>query len=280
MTVAGDGARPLGARSTSIAPWAVGRTDGVRPTAVGTLHRRCPAARDGVVPRRACRTFGTRSRPARLTRPGRCPTGALPGIHEETPMKAIWNGTVIAQSDDTVVVEGNHYFPADAVDQNLLRPSDTHTVCPWKGTASYWTPRGRRRHERRRRVVLPASPRMPRRRSATGSPSGRASPSSRDGCRRARRPGAAGRSDRQQGEEQREDQRHPEHHVEHVERHPEQVGHLPAVVGVGPLRRHPAAGAPQPLPHEQDGVHADRDPPGVDHGGPGLSPGRWTRAGR
>ena len=54
-------------------------------------------------------------------------------------MKAIWNGTVIAQSDDTVVVEGNHYFPADAVDQSLLRPSGTHTVCPWKGTASYST---------------------------------------------------------------------------------------------------------------------------------------------
>ncbi len=54
-------------------------------------------------------------------------------------MKATWNGTVIAESDDTVVVEGNHYFPADAVDQSLLRPSDTHTVCPWKGTASYWS---------------------------------------------------------------------------------------------------------------------------------------------
>jgi uncharacterized protein (DUF427 family) len=54
-------------------------------------------------------------------------------------MKATWNGTVIAQSDDTVVVEGNHYFPADAVDQSLLRASDTHSVCPWKGTASYWT---------------------------------------------------------------------------------------------------------------------------------------------
>ena len=53
-------------------------------------------------------------------------------------MKATWNGTVVAQSDDTVVVEGNHYFPADAVDESLLRPSDTHTVCPWKGTASYW----------------------------------------------------------------------------------------------------------------------------------------------
>ena len=54
-------------------------------------------------------------------------------------MKATWQGTVIAQSDDTVVVEGNHYFPADAVDQRVLRPSSTHTVCPWKGTASYWT---------------------------------------------------------------------------------------------------------------------------------------------
>ena len=51
-------------------------------------------------------------------------------------MKAVWHNTVIAQSDDTVVVEGNHYFPADSVDRSLLRSSDTHTVCPWKGTAS------------------------------------------------------------------------------------------------------------------------------------------------
>ncbi|AIZ45810.1 hypothetical protein QR90_13135 [Deinococcus radiopugnans] len=54
-------------------------------------------------------------------------------------MKATWNGTVIAQSDDTVVVEGNHYFPADSVKSEYLRPSDTHSVCPWKGTASYHT---------------------------------------------------------------------------------------------------------------------------------------------
>ena len=54
-------------------------------------------------------------------------------------MKATWNGTVIAESDDTVVVEGNHYFPVESVNRDLLRPSDTHTVCPWKGTASYWT---------------------------------------------------------------------------------------------------------------------------------------------
>lgn len=51
--------------------------------------------------------------------------------------KAIWNGAVIADSDDTMVVEGNHYFPRDAVDPAVLRPSSTTTVCPWKGTASY-----------------------------------------------------------------------------------------------------------------------------------------------
>ncbi|MCW2603762.1 MAG: hypothetical protein JWN61_1897 [Pseudonocardiales bacterium] len=54
-------------------------------------------------------------------------------------MKATWNGTTIAQSDDTVVVEGNHYFPASSLDQALLRPSDTTSVCPWKGTASYYS---------------------------------------------------------------------------------------------------------------------------------------------
>jgi uncharacterized protein (DUF427 family) len=51
--------------------------------------------------------------------------------------RAIWNGTVLAESDDTVVVEGNHYFPRDAVRGDLLVDSDTHSVCPWKGTASY-----------------------------------------------------------------------------------------------------------------------------------------------
>jgi uncharacterized protein (DUF427 family) len=54
-------------------------------------------------------------------------------------MRATWNGATIAESDDTVVVEGNHYFPADSLDRSLLRESDTHTVCPWKGTASYYT---------------------------------------------------------------------------------------------------------------------------------------------
>lgn len=52
-------------------------------------------------------------------------------------MKAIWNGTVIAESDDTIVVEGNHYFPPTSVHEELLTPSATTTVCSWKGTASY-----------------------------------------------------------------------------------------------------------------------------------------------
>ncbi len=54
-------------------------------------------------------------------------------------MKAVWNNTVIAQSDETVVVEGNHYFPSDSVNREYLKSSSTHTTCPWKGVASYYT---------------------------------------------------------------------------------------------------------------------------------------------
>ncbi len=52
---------------------------------------------------------------------------------------ATWNNTVIAESDDTVVVEGNHYFPLAAVKPGLLKPSALTSVCPWKGTANYHT---------------------------------------------------------------------------------------------------------------------------------------------
>ena len=52
-------------------------------------------------------------------------------------MKAIWNGTVVAESDDIVLVEGNAYFPASAVRTDLLQHSNHHTYCPWKGQASY-----------------------------------------------------------------------------------------------------------------------------------------------
>jgi uncharacterized protein (DUF427 family) len=56
---------------------------------------------------------------------------------EDQMIEASWNGAVIARSDDTIVVEGNHYFPADAVDVTVLRPSDTTSTCPWKGMAHY-----------------------------------------------------------------------------------------------------------------------------------------------
>ena len=51
---------------------------------------------------------------------------------------AIWNGVVLAQSDETIVVEGNHYFPRDSVNDEYFAPVDTKTVCPWKGVASYF----------------------------------------------------------------------------------------------------------------------------------------------
>ncbi|WP_299366628.1 DUF427 domain-containing protein [Winogradskyella sp.] len=54
-------------------------------------------------------------------------------------MKAIWNNKVIAESNDTVVIEGNHYFPHESIKKEFFKPSKTHTVCPWKGTASYYT---------------------------------------------------------------------------------------------------------------------------------------------
>jgi uncharacterized protein (DUF427 family) len=54
-------------------------------------------------------------------------------------MRAIWNGKVLAESDDTVVVEGNHYFPRDSLVPEHFVDSDTHTVCGWKGTASYFS---------------------------------------------------------------------------------------------------------------------------------------------
>ncbi|BAO76013.1 DUF427 domain-containing protein [Winogradskyella sp. PG-2] len=54
-------------------------------------------------------------------------------------MKAIWNNQIIAESNDTIVIEGNHYFPHDSINKEFFKPSETHTVCSWKGTASYYT---------------------------------------------------------------------------------------------------------------------------------------------
>ena len=53
-------------------------------------------------------------------------------------MKATWNGATLAESSDTIVIEGNHYFPPQSVNRQHFQPSNTHTTCPWKGEASYF----------------------------------------------------------------------------------------------------------------------------------------------
>ena len=53
-------------------------------------------------------------------------------------IRATWRGATLAESDDTVVVEGNHYFPSEAIKREHFRESSTHTTCPWKGLASYY----------------------------------------------------------------------------------------------------------------------------------------------
>ena len=54
-------------------------------------------------------------------------------------MKAIWNNQLIAESNDTIVIEGNHYFPHESINKEFFKSSETHTVCPWKGSASYYS---------------------------------------------------------------------------------------------------------------------------------------------
>ncbi|GAA4241438.1 MULTISPECIES: DUF427 domain-containing protein [Winogradskyella] len=54
-------------------------------------------------------------------------------------MKAIWENQVIAESNNTVVIEGNHYFPHESLNKAFFKPSDLHSTCPWKGKASYYT---------------------------------------------------------------------------------------------------------------------------------------------
>jgi len=54
-------------------------------------------------------------------------------------MKAIWNGEIIAENADAVMLEGNHYFPIESVNMKYMKPSDTRTTCPWKGEARYYS---------------------------------------------------------------------------------------------------------------------------------------------
>lgn len=56
-----------------------------------------------------------------------------------TTRQAVWNDAILAESDDLVIVENNYYFPADSLNRDYFRSSDTHTTCPWKGKAAYYT---------------------------------------------------------------------------------------------------------------------------------------------
>jgi len=60
-------------------------------------------------------------------------------LNKRFAMKAIWNEQIIAESDNTIVIEGNHYFPEDSIQKKFYKPSSTHTTCHWKGEASYFT---------------------------------------------------------------------------------------------------------------------------------------------
>ena len=53
-------------------------------------------------------------------------------------MKAIWKNTILAESNETIVIEGNHYFPSESIKKEHFRESNTHTTCPWKGESSYY----------------------------------------------------------------------------------------------------------------------------------------------
>ena len=69
----------------------------------------------------------------------RVPNTHYPHSKLNIAMKAIWNDTVLAESSDTEVVEGNHYFPPESIDKDFFEASDRTSVCPWKGTASYFS---------------------------------------------------------------------------------------------------------------------------------------------
>jgi len=58
-------------------------------------------------------------------------------------MKAIWNGQILAESNDTKVIENNHYFPPEAINKEFFKSSDTHTNCPWKGVQAIWQNKSR-----------------------------------------------------------------------------------------------------------------------------------------
>jgi uncharacterized protein (DUF427 family) len=82
-------------------------------------------------------------------------------------MRATWENTVVAESDKTIVVEGNHYFPPDSIKKEFLLSSDTHTTCPWKGLASYYHVGSVKSPIRMRRGITRTRRRRPNRSKAT-----------------------------------------------------------------------------------------------------------------
>jgi uncharacterized protein (DUF427 family) len=70
---------------------------------------------------------------------GRAPNIGGNGLRREIGMKAVWNGVALAESDDIVTVEGNAYFPEGALRREFVRPSEHTSICPWKGTAHYYS---------------------------------------------------------------------------------------------------------------------------------------------
>ncbi len=71
----------------------------------------------------------------------RCPQSLVarqPGRRRSTHVRASWHGATLAETHDTIVVEGNHYFPPDSIDRHFFRDSSERSVCPWKGLASYF----------------------------------------------------------------------------------------------------------------------------------------------
>src|ERR1700745_1302987 len=88
-------------------------------------------------------------------------------------VKAVWNGKLIAESDRTEIVEGNHYFPSEALRWEFLQPSDAHTICPWKGKAHYYTVLVDGRRTPTPHGTIPI-PNQQRRKSPAKLPSGKA----------------------------------------------------------------------------------------------------------
>ena len=146
-----DSARGIGRRSRPL-PRARAVARSRADAGSGRRRESSPSSRESVVLGVRKGRIGISTRAAGLTHPRALETKRR--SHEENPMKATWNGTVIAESDDTVVVEGNHYFPRDSIKPEFFRESDTDVGLPVEGRRRVLRRRRRRLRQRGRRVAL------------------------------------------------------------------------------------------------------------------------------